>query len=301
MRRVRGLGLGGRLVLAVAVGGAVFGIATAVQASIPDAHGVIHGCYSTNGAKATNGAQLNIVDSAVASCNGNNTAISWNQRGPTGAKGATGSAGQDGSIGKTGPTGPTGQKGTNGSDGATGKTGSTGPTGPTGQKGTNGSDGATGKTGSTGPTGPTGQKGINGSNGATGATGPAGAGATTSSATIPLGTHNVEAATFNNDTVSLTIGCFGGPINGTQPTFDLDTVTQGDRFQLWGTSSDGTTFAFDDMDSTTQGFQLSGADIGFDGVARDATVGGPLVHLDLHGQHAPQDECKFVWMATPSS
>jgi hypothetical protein len=37
MRRLRGLGLGGRLVLALAVARAVFGIATVVQAAIPDA------------------------------------------------------------------------------------------------------------------------------------------------------------------------------------------------------------------------------------------------------------------------
>lgn len=45
MKRFRGLSRGARLVLALAVGGAVFGVATAVQASIPDASGVAHGCY----------------------------------------------------------------------------------------------------------------------------------------------------------------------------------------------------------------------------------------------------------------
>ena len=37
-----------RLLLGLAVGGAVFGVASAVQASIPDANGVIHGCYNTS-------------------------------------------------------------------------------------------------------------------------------------------------------------------------------------------------------------------------------------------------------------
>ncbi len=46
MKRVRGLGRGGKLFVTVAVAGAVFGIATAVQASIPDSSGVIHGCYA---------------------------------------------------------------------------------------------------------------------------------------------------------------------------------------------------------------------------------------------------------------
>ena len=45
MHRLRDLSRGGRVLVALVVGGAVFGIATAVQASIPDASGVIHGCY----------------------------------------------------------------------------------------------------------------------------------------------------------------------------------------------------------------------------------------------------------------
>jgi hypothetical protein len=36
-----------RVLLALAVAGAVFGVASAVQASIPDANGVAHGCYLT--------------------------------------------------------------------------------------------------------------------------------------------------------------------------------------------------------------------------------------------------------------
>ncbi|HST25720.1 MAG TPA: hypothetical protein VLJ76_06995 [Gaiellaceae bacterium] len=48
MRYVRGLSRGGRIGLAFAVGGAVFGIATAVQASIPDGNAVVHSCYNTS-------------------------------------------------------------------------------------------------------------------------------------------------------------------------------------------------------------------------------------------------------------
>lgn len=48
MAKLRGLSRGGRVVLALLVGGALFGIATAVQADIPDS-GVIHGCYKTKG------------------------------------------------------------------------------------------------------------------------------------------------------------------------------------------------------------------------------------------------------------
>ena len=48
MEQLRSLSRGGRLLVALAVGGAVFGIATAVQADIPD-NGVIHGSYGKPG------------------------------------------------------------------------------------------------------------------------------------------------------------------------------------------------------------------------------------------------------------
>jgi hypothetical protein len=126
MMRLHSLGVGGRVVLALAVGGAAFGIATAVQAAIPDAQGVIHGCYATNGvAKATNGTPLNIIDSAVASCKANNTSITWNQKGPTGAKGTTGATGHSGPSGARGPSGPSGARGPSGPTGPGATTGTT--------------------------------------------------------------------------------------------------------------------------------------------------------------------------------
>lgn len=108
MHRLRSLSLGGRLLLALAVGGAVFGIASAVQASIPDANGVIHGCYNPNGAKATNGTALNIIDTSSAGCTKNMQAVSWSQIGPTGSKGTTGAKGPTGARGPTGQTGAVG-------------------------------------------------------------------------------------------------------------------------------------------------------------------------------------------------
>jgi hypothetical protein len=48
MHKLRGLSRVGRVVLALAVGGAVFGIATAVQASIPDSNAIVHSCYNTS-------------------------------------------------------------------------------------------------------------------------------------------------------------------------------------------------------------------------------------------------------------
>jgi hypothetical protein len=96
MNRLRGLSRGGRLLLAVVVGGSVFGIATAVQASIPSADGVIHGCYQTSPTGTTKGALRVINAEAGEQCRFNEASLNWNQTGPTGARGATGPTGPGG-------------------------------------------------------------------------------------------------------------------------------------------------------------------------------------------------------------
>ena len=80
----------------VAIGLAAGGIA---YATIPDSSGVLHGCYSANGANAKGGAQLNLVNSDQATCTNGQTAVTWGQTGP---------------AGQTGPTGPTGPQGPGG-------------------------------------------------------------------------------------------------------------------------------------------------------------------------------------------
>ena len=121
----------GRWLLAVVVGGATFGIATAVQASIPDSSGVIHGCYNTSLAHGSPVGALRVIDTdkADGSCAGWEAPLDWNRRGVTGPTGPTGAIGPTGSTGPTGP-GPTGP---------TGPTGATGQRGPTGPQGTLGS------------------------------------------------------------------------------------------------------------------------------------------------------------------
>ena len=111
MKRVRRLSGGRRLLVALAVGGASFGIAGAVQASIPGANQVIHGCYRPPGANATGGTTLNIVNNTKASCGRTMRPIAWNQKGPRGVKGPTGPIGLKGVRGATGPTGPAGISG----------------------------------------------------------------------------------------------------------------------------------------------------------------------------------------------
>lgn len=121
--RLRGLSRGGRLLVALVVGGALFGIATAVQADIPDG-GVIHACYQKN-----NG-QLRVIDSTAGqACNPAEKSLTWSQVGPTGAKGATGARGATGPKGATGARGSTGPRGPSGPKGATGAKGATGPAG----------------------------------------------------------------------------------------------------------------------------------------------------------------------------
>jgi hypothetical protein len=80
-----------RLVALVVVAAAVgAGIA---YANIPDSQGVIHGCYSPNGAKGSNGTPLNIVNSDVAACSKGQTEVTWSQTGPQGPPGQNGAAG----------------------------------------------------------------------------------------------------------------------------------------------------------------------------------------------------------------
>ena len=99
--------------MALAVGGAVFGIATAVQASIPDASGVIHGCYNHSLAHGSPTGVLRVIDTAKpdGNCASWETPLNWNQGGVTGPTGA-------GASGTTGPTGPTGASGPTGAPGS---------------------------------------------------------------------------------------------------------------------------------------------------------------------------------------
>ena len=126
--------------------------------AIPDASGVIHGCYSTK-----NGA-LRVVGPA-AKCATGELALSWNQKG---LKGDTGAAGAQGPIGPQGPkgnAGAPGEQGLKGDPGVAGPQGDPGPAGEQGPKGDPGADGAPGAKGDTGPPGAPGPSGIVATNG----------------------------------------------------------------------------------------------------------------------------------------
>lgn len=131
MNRLRGMSRGGRVLLSIAVAGAAFGVATAVQAAIPSANGVIHGCYQFASPSTSKGVLRVINAENGEQCRFNEKAISWNQKGPTGPAGPTGP------TGPAGPTGPSGRggPGPSGPSGASGPSGPSGPAGPTGPPG----------------------------------------------------------------------------------------------------------------------------------------------------------------------
>jgi hypothetical protein len=75
-------------VLAAVAGTAIAG--GIVYATIPDAGGVIHGCYGNNG-------KLRVIDTdAGETCNSSETALNWNQTGPEGPEGPEGPQGPAG-------------------------------------------------------------------------------------------------------------------------------------------------------------------------------------------------------------
>jgi hypothetical protein len=83
-----------RKALTILTATTVMVVATGIaMASIPDANGVIHGCYHTKHG------DLRVVEMAGQTCDPNETLLSWNQTGPQGP------------AGPQGPQGPSGQPG----------------------------------------------------------------------------------------------------------------------------------------------------------------------------------------------
>jgi hypothetical protein len=139
-----------------AVGGVAY-------ATIPDASGTVHLCYTDKG-------DLRVIDPSSSkkdqsACKKDETALDVSQ---TGVQGPPGPAGPKGDTGATGPAGPKGDSGT---------TGAVGPAGPAGPSGDIGATGPAGPAGPKGDNGAIGPAGPQGATGATGATGPAGSGA----------------------------------------------------------------------------------------------------------------------------
>jgi hypothetical protein len=102
------------------------GLVMIVNAAIPDANGVIHACYRSNG-------NLRLVDKST--CVAGETAISWNQSGAQGAQGEAGLQGSQGIPGPQGAAGPSGTEGPQGTAGSQGPQGVPGAPGPAGVAG----------------------------------------------------------------------------------------------------------------------------------------------------------------------
>lgn len=87
MNKRIGLVLGGVAAAAVLVGGTAYGAVS----SIPDAAGVIHGCYDSGG-------NVKVIDTSVtATCPKGYSSLDWNQTGPAGQNGTNGTNGTNGS------------------------------------------------------------------------------------------------------------------------------------------------------------------------------------------------------------
>jgi Collagen triple helix repeat (20 copies) len=176
-----------RSLILLAVGLALAVGAGFAYAAIPDASGVINGCVGGSG-------HLRVLDATSGeTCKDNETALSWNQRGPQGDKGETGErgpagpqgepgpAGEKGETGATGPqgdqglAGPPGNPGPPGAAGADGAPGPQGEPGAQGERGLQGERGPAGLMGEPGPAGPTGERGPIGATGPQGPAGPQGA------------------------------------------------------------------------------------------------------------------------------
>jgi len=137
--------------------------------------GTINACVKKNG-------DVRVI-SKPSECAKNDTALTWNQHGPAGAKGERGPAGpagpagakgETGARGAVGPAGPTGPAGEDGAVGPAGPAGDDGAAGPAGPKGDDGARGPAGPKGDDGAAGPKGETGAAGSKGDTGAQGPKG-------------------------------------------------------------------------------------------------------------------------------
>jgi hypothetical protein len=93
-------------VVALAIAGALLVAGGIAYATIPDAGGVIHGCYKKT---SPNQGTLRVIDTDKAqTCSNSENALNWSQTGPQGPQGPQGIQGQQGIQGPKGDTGPTG-------------------------------------------------------------------------------------------------------------------------------------------------------------------------------------------------
>ena len=98
-----------RGVVAIAATGVVLLASGIAYATIPDANGVISGCYQKSGGS------LRVIDGSVTNCAKSETALNWNVQGAQGPAGPPGPAGPQGPQGPARPQGSQGEAGPPGS------------------------------------------------------------------------------------------------------------------------------------------------------------------------------------------
>jgi Collagen triple helix repeat (20 copies) len=139
---IRRIMITGAAALALVFGGTAAG--ATIAAGPVDGSGVIHGCWTS---AAVNGTHVFVLQDTGTSCPKGTTAITWNQKGPTGATGPAGPAGPAGPPGVQGDKGDTGAQGPSGHDGAPGPAGPAGTDGQTVLNGTGAPDNSIGSNG----------------------------------------------------------------------------------------------------------------------------------------------------------
>ncbi len=92
---LKGMSRGARLLVAFGVAGAAFGIATVVQAAIPDSHGAINGCYQFAQGVTPKGTLRVIDPSTGEACRYYEKPLKWNANGVGGVYAVAGQVQQD--------------------------------------------------------------------------------------------------------------------------------------------------------------------------------------------------------------
>jgi hypothetical protein len=86
---------GARILLALGVAGVAFGIATVVQAAIPDSHGYLHGCYQVAQAGVPKGT-LRLIDPTTGEiCRFTEKPVNWNTSGVAGVYAVAGQVNEE--------------------------------------------------------------------------------------------------------------------------------------------------------------------------------------------------------------
>jgi len=245
-----------------------------------------NGTNGSSGSSGTNGTNGISGSSGTNGTNGTNgISGSSGTNGTSGSSGSSGLSGVNGTSGSSGSSGTNGTNGTNGTSGSSGSSGTNGTSGSSGTNGTNGTNGTSGSSGSSGTNGTNGTNGTSGSSGSSGTNGTSGVGisnitfllavgtiltigsnkarvivpyvgiilkAYVSSGTGPQGSDAIfdiykNGMSIWNITPSNRLKIVSGQTYGTQSSFDITSIVEGDILSI----------DVDQVGSTTPGGDIS--------------------------------------------